>query len=125
SIAREQSATLTASPSFAGANELTIDPIPSPAAAQRDEIRPPAAANPARQAPTVQANAPTKPALARSSQPRSASAKAEAADATRLPRRCGDIATAVRVASAIVEIRSCLREIDMTGRSLFVTLYLA
>ena len=43
SIAREQSATFTASPSRAGAKVLTSEPIPSRAAAWRGQIRPPAA----------------------------------------------------------------------------------
>ena len=60
SIARAQSVILTASPSFAGVNALTIEPIPSRAAACFGQRWAPAAESADRHAPTVHANAPRK-----------------------------------------------------------------
>src|SRR5262245_7582740 len=125
SIAQEQRATFTASPSFAGAKAFTSAPTPRPAAARRGGIRPPAAANPARQAPTVHAKAATKLALAARSQNRSALPRTSIADATRLPRSWGDRARLATAARASAEAMSCFREMVMDGRSLHVTHYIA
>ncbi len=68
SIAREHSATLTASPSRAGAKQLTSEPMPSRDAAWRGQMRPPAERNADVQAPTVHANAAAKKPTASPSQ---------------------------------------------------------
>ena len=105
SIAREQSAILTASPSFAGANELTSEPMPSRAAACRGQIRPPAPRSAARQAPTVQRTPPTKPSAASASQVRSAPPSASSAGRTRPPSRRA-VAAAAASASEGAERRA-------------------
>ncbi len=115
---------MTASPSFAGANEFTSEPTPRPAAARRGQISPPAAANPARQAPTVHTNAPTKPMIARSSQLWFAPPSAEMAEATRPPSSPGVRATALSATRAKAEIMSCLRQMVIRERSLSETPHL-
>src|SRR6185295_3755166 len=75
SIARAQSVILTASPSFAGVNALTIEPIPSRAAACFGQRRAPAAESADRHAPTVQAKAPRNATKEAASQGRLASAR--------------------------------------------------
>ena len=125
SIARAHSATFTASPSFAGANELTRDPTPSRAPACSGQMRPPAAAKAARHAATVQTNASAKPMPPSHSQVGLAPEIAPSADATRLRRSCGIAATTVSAASVTAERIRAGREMVIPGRSLLVTPRLA
>ena len=90
SIARAQSVILTASPSFAGVNALTMEPIASRAAACFGHRRAPAAESADRHAPTVQANAPRKAANEPTSQGRLASARTWSVDARWWPSSGSD-----------------------------------
>src|SRR3954465_8056628 len=75
SIARAQSVIFTASPSFAGVKALTIEPIPSRAAACFGQRHAPAAESADRHAPTVHTNAPRNATNEPASQGRLASVR--------------------------------------------------
>src|SRR5471032_450685 len=125
SIERAHSATFTASPSFAGANELTSAPTPMLAAARHEPMRPPAAPSAERQAPTVQTKLSTNPAPPTTSQCHSAPARAANAEETRPPSRPGVAATATSARSATAERASLEREMVISGPSELGTQYLA
>ena len=120
SIAREQSAIFTASPSFAGANALTSEPTPRRAAACRGQMRAPALVRAPCQAPTVQQKAARKASAATPSQGRLASVSASNAGASR-PPSWATATEATRAASPAAERASDRRERVMVWRSIPLT----